>query len=216
MKFAELDDKAKEHARDQWRETTCQDDWWDSSYECAVETAKYLGIEVGEYSQKTHSGKTYTKPDIWFSGFSCQGDGCCFSGSLELQGLEGAIERVKAHTGQDDELAKLAVLAESIFAQANAKAVMQRLSDLDPVDADFLRMDGTLSIFGKERCYSTSIDNFDDGDVFLEDDLNNLVEGFAGWIYKMLEAESDYQNSDEAIDESIEANDVEFDEAGCC
>ncbi len=41
-----------------------------------------------------------------------------------------------------------------------------------------------------------------------------LLRDFAHWIYRQLEQEWDYQNTDEQVDESIQANEYEFDEDG--
>lgn len=217
MKFADLDEHAKDRARDSWRENQLDDGWWGDVYEDAVETAKCLGIEVGTVVHgKTVSGRPYMKPDIWFSGFYCQGDGCCFSGTVRLKDLEGAVEKVKAHAPMDETLASLAAQAEAIWQQATTKVVMQRLDDnKSDDDDDYVSMNRNFTITGRDRYYSTKIDDIDNGCVFLEDDLNSLVSGFADWIYRQLEAEHDYLTSDEAIDESIEANEAEFDEEGC-
>lgn len=40
------------------------------------------------------------------------------------------------------------------------------------------------------------------------------MRAFADWIYRQLETEYDYQNSDEQVDESIIANEYEFTEEG--
>ncbi len=47
-----------------------------------------------------------------------------------------------------------------------------------------------------------------------EDIVSELMRDFADWIYRQLLAEFDYQSSDEAIDETIEANEYEFTENG--
>jgi hypothetical protein len=48
----------------------------------------------------------------------------------------------------------------------------------------------------------------------VEDDVTELMRDFARWIYRALEREYDYQNSDEAVDEMIRANGYEFEEDG--
>jgi hypothetical protein len=47
-----------------------------------------------------------------------------------------------------------------------------------------------------------------------EDTLIELARDFMDWIYKQLEKEWDYQNSDEQVEESIRANEYEFLEDG--
>ena len=64
--FDELDDDAKENAREWYRDGALCYDWWDSVYDAAKEAGTALGI---------------TMDDIEFSGFYSQGDGACFTGS---------------------------------------------------------------------------------------------------------------------------------------
>ena len=47
-----------------------------------------------------------------------------------------------------------------------------------------------------------------------EDEITECLRDFANWIYKQLERDYDYQNSDDAVAETIEANDYEFTEDG--
>ena len=50
----------------------------------------------------------------------------------------------------------------------------------------------------------------DDFEFVIEDALRD----FARWIYRQLDAENDYRNSDEYVDDCIVANDYEFYEGG--
>jgi hypothetical protein len=47
-----------------------------------------------------------------------------------------------------------------------------------------------------------------------EETLIELARDFMNWIYKQLEKEWEYQNSDEQVEESIRANEYEFLEDG--
>ena len=44
--------------------------------------------------------------------------------------------------------------------------------------------------------------------------MTRLMRSFADWIYKQLEDEDDWLNSDECIDERLNESDDEFDEDG--
>ena len=46
------------------------------------------------------------------------------------------------------------------------------------------------------------------------DELEELLRDFMQWIYRQLEAEYEYQTSDEAIAENFTANETEFDADG--
>ena len=47
-----------------------------------------------------------------------------------------------------------------------------------------------------------------------EDDVIQLLRDFADWIYRRLEEEYEYQTSEEAVAESMAANEYEFYEDG--
>ena len=47
-----------------------------------------------------------------------------------------------------------------------------------------------------------------------EDEVQTLLRDFADWIYARLEEEYEYRTSDEQVEESIRANEYEFDEDG--
>jgi hypothetical protein len=47
-----------------------------------------------------------------------------------------------------------------------------------------------------------------------EEEVIDCLRDFARWIYRQLEAEYGYQNSDEVVDETIIINAYEFDEDG--
>ena len=46
------------------------------------------------------------------------------------------------------------------------------------------------------------------------EEVTQLMRDFANWIYKALELEYEWRNSDEQVDESILSNEYEFDEEG--
>lgn len=64
------------------RYTNVEFDWWDSVYEQFIEELKEIGIQVACHSKRTHKGRTYDEPQIFFSGFWSQGDGACFAGEV--------------------------------------------------------------------------------------------------------------------------------------
>ena len=61
-----------------------------------------------------------------------------------------------------------------------------------------------------------TVDRADDKAVSYDDEksLKQLMRDFADWIYSSLEKEHDHLTSDEAIAESLRANEVEFTEDG--
>lgn len=85
MQYKELSDTAKEHAFERHQEYAQSNDyfWWESTEEYWVEKLEGLGI--------------YTDTNkIHFSGFGSQGDGACFTGSINLKEFLEAHPDLKA------------------------------------------------------------------------------------------------------------------------
>lgn len=205
MKYSELTDSAKAKARDWYRESTGQDEWWENTYEDARVCSSCLGIEI-DMRIKHNVGA-----DISFSSFYTQGSGCSFNGTFWFGIAEHAVTKTKAYASQDEELHHLATLAEALYARWTSIAVAERV-----VGNNYLKT-SSIPIVGKTRGYwsnQVNVDNLEEQEMVLEDDCNTLVSGFASWIYKRLQQEYEYQTSDTACEEGITANDYDFNEDG--
>ena len=62
--------------------------------------------------------------------------------------------------------------------------------------------------------YSTTIDTEGFTEKESEESLIELLRDFMRWIYRLLEKEYDWLNSDEEVEETIRANEYEFTESG--
>lgn len=200
FQFDELDEDAKERARDWYREGALLDDWYESVYEDAARIMEVLGIR-SQKPVKLMSGGTRYDPCIWFSGFSSQGDGACFEGSYSY--AKGSRKAIREYAPQDTELHRI----------ADTLADTQRRY--------FYRLSANVDHSGHyyhEGC--TRIDVSYDGDDYRDidgdddDAIQEALRDFMRWIYRALEREHDYLMSDESVDESIRANEYEFDEDG--
>ena len=196
-KFDELSDTAKEVARDWWRQGALTDDWWDFVYDDAAQIAELIGIDLRTRPVKLMGGGTRYEPNIWFSGFASQGDGACFEGDYSYR--KGSVKAVKAHAPQDTELHNI---VEGLY------EVQKR---------NFYRISCKVSHSG--HYYHSGCTEFDwthDIDVSSDDHaiVKQLLREFMDWIYKRLEEEHDGMMEDEYVDESIRANDYEFEENG--
>jgi hypothetical protein len=194
MQFSELNDEAKARARG----------WWLKSYEFddefviddAANIAELFGLDIRVKVVKTQVGVRY-EPAVYWSGFWSQGDGASFSGRYAY--CKGALAAVKAYAPQDERL----------------HSIVQRLQEVQR--RNFYGLHVTVSQEGR-YCHEGTM-RFD---VFHrdarevpesdEEELADCLRDFAGWIYRQLEAEYEYQTSDEAVDEMI--NEYEFDEEG--
>jgi hypothetical protein len=208
MKFDDLPDAAKARAREQWREHELDTGWWDDTYRGAMEVGALMGCEIGDSVSRTVGGKSRSDPDIWFRGFSSQGDGACWSGYLDTGRLAGAVARVKDYAPQDEDLHALAVQAEALHGVITAVQVANRLSQDDP-DWPDVEIGMRIIVDSNERYYCTKVDtSLLPGEI--EEAANQFVDGFASWIYHQLEAEYDWRLDDQQIDEAIRASGREF------
>lgn len=186
--FDELSDTAKEKARDWYRDGQLDYDWWDSVYEDAMTAVKHLGIEIDEIS---------------FRGFSHQGDGARFRGSYRFK--KGWRKAIFAEFGDGDTQRKLLDIGQQLH-EAQAR--------------QFYQLVAVVTYRGRyEHSGCTSIDVSHDEEPYrdigdCEDAVTQALREFMDWIYKMLEKEYDWLRSDEAVDESIIANEYTFLENG--
>lgn len=195
-KFDELSDDAKERARQWWHEQGLDYDWWDSVYDDAMNIGKLLGIDLD--CKPKNNPKAPNIPAIFFDGFYTQGCGACFSGSYKY--AKGAAKALKAYAPQDAELIRI------------AKGLQQWQR------RHFYKIEATCT--ANDRYMTTRCEVFSDRNIYNELDAGTqecvaeLLTDFAHWIYRRLEAEYDYLNSDEQVDESIRLNEYEFTEEG--
>lgn len=190
--FDELSDKAKDKARDWYRSFAWEDSFW-SEYviEDADTIAELFGLDL-------HTRVLKTKPaQIYWSGFSSQGDGACFEGRYSYK--KGSSKAVKEHAPLDTALHAI-------------------VDGLTAIQKRYLYKAGLDVSHRDNYCHSGTMRFEDIGERELNaedfDAMRELLRDFADWIYKNLEREWDYMNADEQVDESIMANEYEFTEEG--
>lgn len=191
--FDELSESAKEKARDWYRQGIVYEA--SDMFESFETAAKLLGITLA----RTDDG-----PDIRYTGFCSQGDGASFVGSYEF--AKGCGKAVRAEFGDDPKL----------YAIADGLTVLHTRYLL----AYGTTLVATITQDGRSyHKYTMQVDvNEADGETGINDDDANefreLMRDFAQWIYDGLEAEYEYQNSEECVDQNISDNEYEFDENG--
>lgn len=196
--FDELDDEAKEKARQWYREGCLDYDWWEYVYEDAATIADLMGIELRTKPVKLMGGGTRYDPCIYFSGFSSQGDGACFEGTYSY--AKGCVKAVKSHAPQDKELHRIV---------EELAAIQKRYG---------YQLFARITHAGW-YCHSGTMDvdvDWERGEVKDDDylEVKQLLRDFADWIYDQLRQEYEYRMSDEVVDEEIRLNEYEFDEHG--
>jgi hypothetical protein len=217
--YDELSDKAKEKAREWFREVSQGDEWWDSTYDDAVEIAALFGLEISTRVEKWHVMGRDGKPgrdgqsvrtNIMFSGFSSQGDGACFEGDYSYKA--DALEAVKQYAPTDTRLH--GIVEELQAAQAcvgNRVKFSIRHTDNHYCHEHTMTMelsDDTTDENGEELPADELVT------IEMAKPVEEALIRFANWIYRQLEKEYDYQNSDENVADNIRANEYEFESDG--
>ncbi len=214
FKYEELDKKAKEKARDWFREGGFDYDWWDSTYEDVVTIAALFGLTISTRVQKYHvmgrdgkpgrDGQT-TETNIMFSGFWSQGDGACFEGSYEYKA--DAIDAVKEYAPRDTTL--LSIVSDL---QAEQLALGNRVA-FNITHTGHYCHERSMTMELVEEYYDAEGEALPDDKVISWQQAKPVEEcliRFANWIYRRLEEEYEYLNSDETVADNIEANEYEF------
>jgi len=185
--FNELSDDAKETARNEYRKHAFDYEW----SEWVISDAKQILAIFG-----------VTDANVYFSGFSSQGDGACFDGYYSYP--KGYVDKLEAEYPREywEQFHKLAARLQTLqrkyFYGAYASISLSgRYSH-----------SGTMHFsIGRDGMYaSLSTDD--------EDKLAQILRELADEIYLMIEREYNYLNSDEQIKEALISNEYEFDVSG--
>lgn len=183
----ELSDAAQQTALERLYDINVDGTFW---HEYMIDDAKTIGALLG-----------IDIDDVYFSGFSSQGDGACFTGSYAYR--KNAARAVREYAPQDTEL----------HAIADALQEVQRVN--------FYNLSASVKHSGRychELCTDVTVydDRYAYGDVRAgaAERLTECLRDYMRWIYRRLESEYEYLTSKESIRETILANDYEFTEDG--
>jgi len=196
----ELSEAAKEKARAWYREGGFDYDWYDAVYEDFQSIAEILGIRFRTRTVRLMGG-TRQDPCIWFRGFWSQGDGACYEG-VWRHGI-GAAAGLRAYAPQDAVLHRIADRLQGIQ-RRNFYQLRAEITHHGHYSHEYSMR---ISV---ERESPVGQDMTPDA----EDIVTEALRDLARWLYRQLEREYDYLTSDEAVDESLRANDYTFTEAG--
>jgi hypothetical protein len=200
-RLAELSDEAKDKARAWYREGGFDYDWYDAVYEDFQRIAEILGIDFKTRTVRLMGGGSRQEPRIFFSDFWSQGDGACFEGYYSYR--KNASASIRAYAPQDTTLHGIADALQAVqrrnFYQLRAEATQR-------------------GRYQHEYCMAISVARdspiWQDMTADAEDVITKALRDLARWLYRQLEREYEYLTSDEAVDESIVANDYTFTGSG--
>lgn len=186
MRITDLQDEVKEAVLDRYRHiNTGYVEWFDDTVDDAKVIGELLGISI---------------KNIYFSGFSSQGDGACFEGEYEYR--KQSVSLVFGYAPKDAELKRIAhdlqELQRRYFYQLNASITK------------------TSHHYQHENTVSIDVYHTENSDILenTQDDIAELMRNFMQWIYSQLEKQYDFLTSDEAVEETLEVNEYEFDIEG--
>jgi len=206
--YAELSDKAKEKARDWYRDASADDNYWSNPViEDAATVAGFLGVTLRTRDVPLHGGGTRRDPCIFFSGFWSQGDGACFEGSWSARKVNLAALTDYAPT--------LRMLTQICTALADVAAEYPDASATIKHSGHYYHS-GCMDVEAYSGIYADdeTPGAQDRDNAFPDNEVRGELRRFADWIYRQLQAEYEYQNSDEQVAEAIIANEYEFTESG--
>ena len=178
--FNDLSAGEKQKLIDSSREDLLYEDWWENVYHDAKRCAVRIGIAID---------------NIYFSGFSSQGDGACLTGRYAYE--RRSIEKIKRYAPKDKELHQIAI----------DLAKIQK-----PTCYGLFATIKHQGRYNHEHCTIVTIaDSHNETTPSYErqDALAIELRNFMCWIYKCLEKEHDYLTSDEAISEWLSNNYLE-------
>lgn len=211
--FDELSEKAKEKARDWYREGALDYDWWEFIYSDAATVGAILGLDLAQKPVKLMNGSTRYDTEIYFSGFYHQGSGSSYGARWDARNVQPA-QALADHAPQDKELARIhAVLLQ--LAQENPELC----ATVTPKDDTWINVEVTHGetrdeVVNNLDYQSAEYDRENAIDGERADALEEALKDFNHWIYTQLRKEYEWQNADEQVDESIRANEYEFTEDG--
>ena len=204
--FEELPDRARERARDWYRNGMCND--WEPAFDEFKDLAKTFGIEFKTRSVKLYGGGTRGEPLINYS-VGDRGEFCSYEGTWSVK--SDALVKFKEMGWKDDDLLGIAEALTRASLYCQLKGLPDFHAHVTTSDRDDSMMEVSFDSLEDE-----------DGEEFpiIPKDICEAVEtalqDFASYMLKCMSDDYEWRYSDECVDENIQCNEYEFDEDGDC
>jgi hypothetical protein len=211
-KYEELEGRAKDKAREKLTEWATNHDWWDGVYDIAKEDGQAKGFDID---------------DLRFSGFYSQGDGCHWTGRIDVRTfLEANLDERSAWYGEDIILLELwkegwvdryVQVHNRSYRYCHSGGMSMSdypdnaLESLDE-DDDAVLKQGVMQ--GANVYQLSNSFNYDQRIIEWCDEALKQARKFADEVYKNLQDEYEHLTSDESLTEFAGANEYLFDERG--
>jgi len=193
--FAELEEKAKDKALKELSDINVNFDWYDTVFYDFQAIVKTLGI-------------TLTTNNIHFSGFYSQGDGSAFEATVYLPALADAIagEKWKGYAPNIELDLPLCPTKRRVLKLMESEAL-----DISPRIRQPTRCYYVRAELNEQFPYNNHrFDRIEAELEKLEDWLQQVADKLNRYLYKSLQDDYEYQTSDKAIIEAVEANEYHF------
>ncbi len=215
--YNELSPRAQEKARAWYRSLSAGDtDFAEFVTDDFHTTLKALGFDpfVSSGRYLAANDPRARRSTVAWSGFWSQGDGAAFSGTWRAADCKPEALLANRPTHYDEKGVTVPSRENQELHRIAAELLACKAAGLE-----------YASITKSNRGYFMSLDDYrmdDDSDDALDNEPRKELEerfitaarDLAHAFYKALEAEYEYQNSDEVVEETIIANEYEFTEEG--
>ena len=221
--FEQLSDKAKDRARQAYLESDPYDyDWWEFTCEDADRIASLMGIDIKRETLKNARGSRFSRLSIYFSGFSCQGDGACLEGDWSPLEHPGAmVRKVRAYAPRDKDLHKIALALGKLSRDAKhfeyvRTTITHRGNYYHSRSVDIeteIEMPHEYEHWCdfKQAAFHAVTKGFFDR---VDEEVKDALRAFMDWIYQRLSDEWYAMHEDDYVDEHLSNQDTLFDEDG--
>ena len=203
--FDELSDRAKEKARDWYRETSAGDNFWaEPVTEDFVEVLKACGFDIATIQGRRSEPAIYWELNPDNAGFDASWrasdvnvDPIIADRPLSYRDTEGKEQRCEGNARLVSILERIKKLAHDRRNAYGSVSTSRRSVNI-----------------GETEWTDESCDNLECDCAARADEFREIVTDLAHYFAVALSATYEYENSDEAIDETILANEYEFTEDG--
>ena len=201
FRFDELADEAKDEARAWYRKGSIDYDWHESVVDDFRQIAEILGVRFKTRAIPLMGGGVRRQPCIWFSGFYSQNDGACFEGRYEY--AKSASAAIRAHMPRAGELHRIADTLQAV----QRRNFFQLYADIGHRGRHHDESSMRITVRRDSPVWQDMTSD-------AEDTVDDALRDLARWLYRQLEREYEYLNSDEVVDAAIRANLYTFTEEG--
>lgn len=199
-RLAELDESAKQTARNWYRENGLDYEWHDAEFDDFEQVCDILGISLKTNIVRLYGGRTRSEPRIYFTGFWNQGDGASYEAVYSY--AKGAHRRIREHAPLSTELHRIA----DVLRDVQRRNFYQLSANVSHRGRYYHEYSMTISVERDGPCQDVSADT--------EETIAQALRDLACWLYDRLRCEYEYLSSDEAVDSDICANDYRFTATG--